>query len=467
MDNPAEQAVAELVNSWSPDLIVTTGDNYYWLAGGTGAALYDESAGAYYCAYLMDISTAGQRCPAPGGSLTANRFFPSLGNHDYSDTGNLIGLPTIYTDYFSLPGGGYASTSGNERYYDFIAGPIHFFVLNSNPDLTQEPDGFESTSLQAKWLQTQLAASKADWHIVYFHHAPYSSSSMHGSSLWMQWPFAQWGVDAVLSGHDHTYERIFREELVYFVNGLGGAQRYDFGDPIEGSVFRYSQYWGAQKATATSGGLHFEFHSSESGIVLVDRFSLVNSRVITSSGDAEERLSNGAVNLVSTDLELVNDPFWLTESSQLIGLHFANLSIPKDTLITSAYLEFVVDEPSSETTSLVIRAQADDNALAFTSITDNLSSRPLTSSVATWTDIPPWNLPGERQRSPSLAQVVQEIIDRPGWAPGNSLVLLISGTGRRLVESFDKTSGTAPRLYVQYASMPAYDWRVFLPMINR
>ena len=62
----------------------------------------------------------------------------------------------------------------------------------------------------------------------------------------MQWPFAQWGADAVMSGHAHDYERIVRDGIVYFVNGLGGASRYSFGTPVTGSAVRYNAEGGAQ-----------------------------------------------------------------------------------------------------------------------------------------------------------------------------------------------------------------------------
>ncbi len=252
MDNINEAAVASLVAGWNPAFIVTTGDDYYNPAGGAGTGKYDESTGAYYCAFLKDISTTGSRCPS--GQADVNRFFPSLGNHDYSDA---TPAPATYLDYFTLPGAGFTNTSGNERYYDFIWGPLHFFVLNSN---SVEPDGAGVNSTQAAWLQTQLAASTSPWNLVVFHHPPYSSGS-HGSSTWMQWPFAAWGADVILNGHDHTYERIVRDGIVYFVNGLGGAARYSFGAPVPGSEARYKANWGAMRVTATAATLDFEFIS--------------------------------------------------------------------------------------------------------------------------------------------------------------------------------------------------------------
>ena len=56
----------------------------------------------------------------------------------------------------------------------------------------------------------------------------------------MQWPYASWGADAVISGHDHTYERIFADGIVYFVNGLGGHGTYGFITPVSGSQVRYN-----------------------------------------------------------------------------------------------------------------------------------------------------------------------------------------------------------------------------------
>jgi hypothetical protein len=125
---------------------------------------------------------------------------------------------------------------------------VHFFALDSD---SRESDGVSSSSVQAQWLEPRLEASESPWQIVYFHHAPYSSG-LHGSTDWMQWPFAGWGAEAVLTGHDHTYERIFRDEIVYFVNGLGGGAIYDFRlFPVEGSQVRYNDDYGAMLVEAT------------------------------------------------------------------------------------------------------------------------------------------------------------------------------------------------------------------------
>jgi tartrate-resistant acid phosphatase type 5 len=118
-----------------------------------------------------------------------------------------------------------------------------------------------------KWLQEQLAASCATWQIVYFYHAPYSSSRVHGSTTAMQWPFASWGADAVLSGHDHTYERNFVDGIVYFINGLGGDSIYDFSISIPGSQVRYNGDYGAMRIHANDVSITFEFINASGEVI--------------------------------------------------------------------------------------------------------------------------------------------------------------------------------------------------------
>jgi len=255
-----EQAVANLVNSWSPDFVITTGDNSY------GSASIDINIGKYYHNYI------GNYTGTYGSGSTPNRFFPSLGNHDYSDGGGL----TAYTNYFTLPGADIPSsnTSGNERYYDFIQGPVHFFAINSN---SIEPDGRISTSTQAQWLQTQLANSTSPWKIVYFHHPPYTSGSVHPNTTEMQWPFQDWGATAVLSGHNHNYERILKNGFPYFITGNGGQSLYGFNStPEPGSVVRYNASYGAMLIEASSDRITFDSYSIAGGGsgTLVDTYTL-------------------------------------------------------------------------------------------------------------------------------------------------------------------------------------------------
>ncbi len=245
--NAAEAEVAALVHSWQPDILLTVGDNNYPVGA---AETIDEHIGQFYHDYIFPYT--GKY--GPGADV--NRFFPVLGNHDWYTAG-----AQPYLDYFTLP--------GNERYYDFVWGPVHFFALDS---LEQEPDGVRVNSLQAAWLQEKMAASTSPWQVVYFHTPPYSSGQ-HGSSHWMRWPFADWGADAVFSGHNHVYERLLVDGIPYFVNGLGGGGIYNFIETIPELMFRYNADHGAMLVQATETEMRFAFYSSRGD--LVDSYQIV------------------------------------------------------------------------------------------------------------------------------------------------------------------------------------------------
>jgi hypothetical protein len=70
----------------------------------------------------------------------------------------------------------------------------------------------------------------------------------------MRWPYAAWGANAVLAGYYHSYERIFQDGIVYFVNGVSGGNYISgFADsPVEGSQMRYNEDHGAILVNADS-----------------------------------------------------------------------------------------------------------------------------------------------------------------------------------------------------------------------
>lgn len=256
LDGDDEAAVASLVKSSNVDFILTLGDNNYPVGG---ADTIDANVGKHYREFIGNYSGAY------GPGATTNRFFPTLGNHDWW----LPGLESIapYVDYFDLPGDGFANSSGNERYYDFVWGDVHFFALNSS---LREPDGRDDESVQAQWLRNRLAESTAAWQIVYFHESPYSSGSDSGSTPDMQWPFGPWGADLVLSAHDHNYERLRVADVTYLVAGTGGAALRVVNPPVPGSIVTYNAAHGALLITADTRSLRAEFRSIADGETLVD-----------------------------------------------------------------------------------------------------------------------------------------------------------------------------------------------------
>jgi tartrate-resistant acid phosphatase type 5 len=244
VNNADQLSVANLVKTnFQPEFIVTAGDNNY-----LGADNIDDAIGKYYHSFI------GNYTGDYGAGASSNRFFPALGNHDWYSSGGY----SAHTNYFTLP--------GNERYYDFVRGPVHFFVLNTDPN---EPHGTSVSSTQARWFSNRIAASASPWRVVLAQDPPYSSSEGHA---YMRWPFDDWGASIIVSGDSHQYERIMLNGFPYVVNGAGGAGLSGFGTPLAGSVVRYNADHGAMLVTATHTNITYEFWSVAGGGTRIDRF---------------------------------------------------------------------------------------------------------------------------------------------------------------------------------------------------
>ena len=181
--------------------------------------------------------------------------------------------------------------------------------------------------------------------------------------------------------------------------------------------------------------------------------SVLEMRVSATTDDAEER-PPGGVSLTSSDLELVEDP---SRGVQTVGLRFVGVEVPAGSTVTGAWVQFQADEADGVVTSLTIEGEASDDAVTFSSASLDVSSRPRTTASAGWVPVA-WNIVGEGgpdQQTPDLSAVVQEIIDRPGWASGNAVVIIVTGSGERTAESFDGNHPEgAPLLHVEFSSDP-------------
>ena len=290
-NNGHETAVANLVDSWNPDFVITVGDNTY-------NNDYSLDVGKYYHQYIYPHDPKYGQPSDPSSNL----FWPIIGNHDY-----INGNYQDYTDYFVLP----QNANNNERYYTKRIGDIEFFAINSDP---HEPDGYTSTSTQGNWIHQQILASTAKWKIVLFHHPAYSSA---GGFSYMRWPFKDWGVDAVISGHRHNYERILINNLVYFVDGLGGDSRVGFNSAISGSVVRYWADYGAMKVTETTTTLRFQFYAVSSNTPK-DEYTLDKALPVELTMFNAHLISNSTVHLNwSTSTEVNNYGFDVERSSNI------------------------------------------------------------------------------------------------------------------------------------------------------
>ena len=179
---------------------------------------------------------------------------------------------------------------------------------------------------------------------------------------------------------------------------------------------------------------------------------LLTVPVATGTDDVEER-SNGRIWTSQSGLDLMTDVSGSgTDAQRAVGLRFLGVSVPRGATILSASVQFQVKSATSVATDLVLTAQAADNAPAFTTKKFDVSSRPRTAAAVAWSP-PAWLAKGDRgpaQRTADLSAVLQEVVNRPGWASGNAAVVIVEGTGERVAESFDGLF--APVLQVEYAT---------------
>ena len=177
-----------------------------------------------------------------------------------------------------------------------------------------------------------------------------------------------------------------------------------------------------------------------------------NYMILSSNDDVEEDIGTGNVYATSTDLEMTYDQ--PNDEDQIVGVRFIDVVVPDGKLIEEAYIQFTVDETSTSATNLSIKAHLTANAAAFnTSNNADLSSRPLTTTEITWSNVPSWTIVGEsgvRQRTPNLAELINEIRFDTNWLSGNAMAFLIEGSGNRIAESYDGDSSKAAKLVIKY-----------------
>ena len=172
---------------------------------------------------------------------------------------------------------------------------------------------------------------------------------------------------------------------------------------------------------------------------------------ISSGGDDAEEFSWGEMYLDSTDLELVYEDYFVTD--QKVGLRFTNIGIPKSAKISNAYLQFTADELNTRDTNLTIYSELTSNSTSFATTVNNISGRTKSASSVAWQNILAWQLINEssdKQKTPNISTLVQEIVNLSDWQSGNSMSFLVEGSGRRVVYSFEGSSSKAPLLYVEW-----------------
>jgi len=182
-----------------------------WLMLGDNA--YGQGYDSQYQSYVFNIYPS---------LLRQAVVWPTMGNHETGTGSQALTDDYDYYRIFTMPTNGQAGglASGTEHYYSFDYANIHFVCLDAMTAVFRQPG-----SAMLQWLQADLADTTSDWIIAFWHHPPYTKGS-HDSDYEFELiemrqnalPILEsFGVDLVLSGHSHSYERS------YLINGHYGG----------------------------------------------------------------------------------------------------------------------------------------------------------------------------------------------------------------------------------------------------
>jgi hypothetical protein len=121
------------------------------------------------------------------------KFYASLGNHDNPNQ--------RFYEHFNM---------GGKRYFKFTKGSVDFFALDST----------YMTPEQLNWIEKEVTSSNAKWKVAFFHHPLYSNARRHGPDMDLRTRlepiFVRAGMNVVLSGHEHVYERLKPQKGIYY-----------------------------------------------------------------------------------------------------------------------------------------------------------------------------------------------------------------------------------------------------------
>ena len=223
-----QELTARLVESLQPEVVLLPGDAQY------GEGKIEEFRHAYE--------------PTWGRFKAKTR--PSPGNHEYKSGGH------GYFEYF----GELAGPAGR-GYYSFDLGDWHFVSLNTGT--LCEKGECDEGSEQLKWLEDDLRKTNKKCVIAYWHH-PRFNSGKHGpfekaAPMWKV--LVAHGVELVINGHEHFYERFAPVDgIVQLTVGTGGIGFSDFSDtPAPGSLVRRNDTFGVMKLELTATTWSAEF----------------------------------------------------------------------------------------------------------------------------------------------------------------------------------------------------------------
>ncbi|HEU4469635.1 MAG TPA: metallophosphoesterase [Flavisolibacter sp.] len=188
-----------------------------WLLLGDNA--YNDGTDAQY--------TSNFFTPFQANLLKNHKLYPAPGNHDYYSSTQASRTGAYYQS-FTMPANGECGgvASGTEAYYSYDIGNVHFLSLDSYGTEAGATRLYDTTGPQVTWIKADLAANTKKWVVAYWHHPPYTmgshNSDSEGDLASIRNNFIRilerYGVDMILCGHSHDYERS------YLLNGHYGNE---------------------------------------------------------------------------------------------------------------------------------------------------------------------------------------------------------------------------------------------------
>ncbi|MEM9820596.1 MAG: lamin tail domain-containing protein [Bacteroidota bacterium] len=217
-------------------------------------------------------------------------------------------------------------------------------------------------------------------------------------------------------------------------DGLNVVDQIVFGEQNEDVSF----------GRVIDGGNDFQFFpvatpgTSNVAVSLPQKFRVRISKPVANALDdgVQYGSGGGSVNLEGFGMDMVDS--W---SNQIVGLRFTDLGIPQGAIIIEAQLQFTTkdEEEGLGPCQLLIVGQDADDAENFQASGNNFSNRNRTTAQVEWAPVE-WlirDMASDKQQTPELKNILQEITDRPGWQRGNDIAFFISGEGLRSIHNFE------------------------------
>ena len=239
-----QAATAALLSQINPDAVLPLGDNQYYCGG--------------YNAFLQSYNVSW-------GQFLA-KTYPAVGNHEYLTSGG-TDCSAGAAGYFGYYSNAAMVGAANQLYYSYDIGSWHLVALNSN---CASVGGCGPTSPQGQWLAADLAANAGSCSLAYWHIPVWSSGGRDSSNmLSITQQLYNAGVDVVLTGHDHIYERFAPQNaqsqpdpaqgIRAFVVGTGGANHTSLAATMPNSEVRNATAYGVLKLTLHSESYDWAF----------------------------------------------------------------------------------------------------------------------------------------------------------------------------------------------------------------